>query len=365
MPKNYAELIEKINLRTNPDSYKSVKMFSESISKSKLFESLTNRDVEVTEYIRKAMRGVNPTYTQNSKIAAAQVKAHLIKSHGTNVKFEYQGSVMTNTHILKDNDIDIVQLTSKSSEFNHSGLKNAIANPVSFTSKEIENLKKHERDFQKYNGNKMQDLLDVREKSEKVLSSQYKEVEIKNKSICVKVSSPKRNVDVVTAIFYKGVDYMRSNGNHRKGVQIYDKDANKLLDLDYPFWSIKRINEKNILSTGRLKNMIRFIKNVKFDSDLIDNPSCVIKSFHINAICYNISLKNYEFHHFLDLVSVVNYEFLKILSDENYRNSLRSVDGTELIFEKNTLQKLKEIKFLQQEIDSILADLSNQNLLLG
>ena len=361
MSKNYDQLIEKINQRSNPDSFTMKALFAEENVTSLLFENKNLKTAQVYIYVQKAMKGVAPEYTSNSKVAANQVEAHLKRSHGSQVHFERQGSVMTNTHIIKDNDIDLVQITNKSKGVDHSGLKKALSNPNILNPIEYQNLKKHSDDFNQYEGNQLTDLRDIRKQSEEVLISTYKEVDVKKvNSIYVQVSSPKRDVDVVTATYYKGVDYMKTNRDYRRGIQIYNKELNKLSNVDFPFWSIKRINERSVLTNGRLKNMIRFIKNVKFDCNNIDNKGA-IRSFHINAICYNINIAKYQYAHFLDLVTVINEELIRILIDKSYRDNIKSVDGTEIIFEKDCDKKLQEIRFLQAEINQIVTDLNLLN----
>jgi len=361
MSKNYDQLIEKINQRSNPDSFTMKALFAEENVTSLLFENKNLKTAQVYIYVQKAMKGVAPEYTSNSKVAANQVEAHLKRSHGSQVHFERQGSVMTNTHIIKDNDIDLVQITNKSKGVDHSGLKKALSNPNILNPIEYQNLKKHSDDFNQYEGNQLTDLRDIRKQSEEVLISTYKEVDVKKvNSIYVQVSSPKRDVDVVTATYYKGVDYMKTNRDYRRGIQIYNKELNKLSNVDFPFWSIKRINERSVITNGRLKNMIRFIKNVKFDCNNIDNKGA-IRSFHINAICYNINIAKYQYAHFLDLVTVINEELIRILIDKSYRDNIKSVDGTEIIFEKDCDKKLQEIRFLQAEINQIVTDLNLLN----
>lgn len=358
----YDQLIQKINSRSNPDSLVTKSMYAEDFVKSKLYENKNLKNTEVYIYVQKAMRGVPVEYTNNSKIAANQVEAHLKRSHGSKVTFERQGSVMTNTHILKDNDIDLVQITNKSKGFDHQNLKKSLSTPKTLSQTEYTNLKRHSDGFTKYDGNQLNDLKYIREKSENILISTYKKVDIeKANSIKVEVSSPNRDVDVVTATYFKGIDFMKTNRKHRKGIQIYDKDTHSLTNVDYPFWSIKRINEKSILTNGRLKNMIRFIKNVKFDCDYIDNKGA-IRSFHINAICYHIDINKYQFSHFLDLLPIINDEFILIINDKTYRNSIKSVDGTEIIFEKDENKKLNEIILLQTEINQIITDLNKLNI---
>ena len=106
--------------------------------------------------------------------------------------------------------------------------------------------------------------------------------------------------------------------------------------------------------------MIRFMKNVKYDCDTIENKGA-IRSFHINAICYNIGVEKYQYAHFLNLVPIINDELIRILNDKFYRDNIKSVDGTEIIFKKNTEKKLLEISFLQFEINQLVTDLNSNN----
>lgn len=364
MSKNYHQLQRAVELRSNPELFKMKALYAEENVTSQLFESKNLINSDVYQYIKKSMKGVAQEYTNNSKIAANQVEAHLNKSHGLDVHFERQGSVMTNTHILKDNDIDLVQITNKSKGVDHIKLKQTLSNPSLLQPSEFSNLKNHSENFSQYQGNQLSDLRDIRKKSENVLDSTYKTVDMtKDNSIYVLVSSPERDVDVVTATYYKGIDYMKTNRKHRRGIQIYNKTSNTLSDVDYPFWSIQRINERSIITNGRFKNMIRFLKNVKYDCENIDKKGA-IRSFHINAICYNINNREYEYVHFLELLPVLIKELDLILNEKSYRDSIKSVDGTEAIFEKDCVNKLKEIKFLRDEIIQIVADLylSNQQL---
>lgn len=365
MPRNYTELIKRVRERSNPESTQMIKMFSDTISGSKLYENKRVESAEVAIYIKDSMQGVAPEYTMKSKVAANQVEAHLKRSHGKDVHFERQGSVMTNTHILKENDVDLVQITNKSSKFDHSGLKKALENPSILKVDEVKNLKQHQANFTSYEGDQLSDLGTIRKKSEDILVSTYKIVNIdKENSIYVKVSNPERDIDVVTATYYKGIDYMKSNAPYRRGIRIYNKLTDNIGDVDYPFWSIERINRKDTISGKRLKNMIRFLKNIKYDCPDIDNKGA-IRSFHINAICYNIEVSRYENLHYLDLVPVLYDEIEKILENKAYRDSIKSVDECENIFEVNCENKLKELAYLRESIDSILIDLNKGNQWVG
>lgn len=352
MQKNYKELLNKVKQRTNPDNIP---------NKRALLEGAGIKYSDINEYVKLAMIGVPPEYTLDSKTAAKQVISHLERSHGNEVEFKLQGSIETNTHILKDNDIDLVQISTKSTTFDREGLREALEKPYAYTATEYKNLKKHSDDFSVYIGNQLSDLGKLRLKSEDVLTNTYKHVNIsKPKAICVKVTNPLRNVDVVTAVRYNPVFYMKSNKDYRQGIQVYNKDTDSKLPPEYPFWSIKRINEKSILSNGRLKKMIRFMKNIKHDSSLIiGKPN--ISSFDINTICFDIELGLYDSLNYLDLVGVIYNQICKLLDDVNYRNNLLSVDGQEFIF-RNNQEKVNELKIFKIEIDSILKDIQIEKI---
>jgi len=366
MKKNYDELIKGIQNRINPDNLTRKRvMFAAEAKPSLLFESSKILGSKGALYIKKAMEAVVYTYTMNTKLAAEKVKAHLVKKHKDSVEYEYQGSVMTDTHIIKDHDIDLVQLTSRSKGMDHTGLDKALSMPTYLKTEEYINLKKHKENFNAYSGSQISDLRTIRLNTEEVLKNEYKRVNVNGaKSVEVKVSDPERDVDVVTATYYKGVSYMKSNKKYRRGIQIYNKNTDGLLKVDYPFWSIKRINERDMYVNGRLKNLIRLMKNVKFDAPDIDNKICVIKSFHINAICYSIDPETYRFAHYLDLAETLRKQLYQILNDKSYRDNLKSVDGTESIFENDAAEKLRELQVIYNIIDFVLSEVNAKRLQL-
>ena len=79
MAKNYANLISNIKSRTNPDS------LDESILLEKAFQdelnSVSHR--KVFEYIKRAMKGVEPRYTERTIEAGNKVKQHLKNENDT------------------------------------------------------------------------------------------------------------------------------------------------------------------------------------------------------------------------------------------------------------------------------------------
>ena len=94
--------------------------------------------------------------------------------------------------------------------------------------------------------------------------------------------------------------------------------------------------------------MIRFLKNVKADSEL----SIDLSSFDINAICYDINVNEYKDSHYLDLVRVVWLKLFTLCWNETEANDLKSVDGTEYIF-RDKPSKMASLRRLRDEVSKI------------
>ena len=105
MNKDYRTLIDRLKHRQNPDGLILEKSFSDELVDS----GYKYADV----YIKRAMQAVEPEYTQKSMEAGNKVKEYL-KSKLSNVDYEFQGSVMTNTHIKGYSDIDLLTICNNS-----------------------------------------------------------------------------------------------------------------------------------------------------------------------------------------------------------------------------------------------------------
>ena len=66
MAKNYRQLTENIRSRINPENYAFTRLFSDELTTINYSEVLT--------FIRMAMKGVEPAYTQRSKEAGEKQK---------------------------------------------------------------------------------------------------------------------------------------------------------------------------------------------------------------------------------------------------------------------------------------------------
>lgn len=347
MAKNYKQLTESISGRLNPEHYAITKSFSDELS--------TISYSEVLVYIRTAMKGVEQEYTQKSKDAGERVKEHLSKEL-KDISFKYQGSVMTDTHIKGYSDIDLLTICEKFYQPDNYNIKKLLENSeqrVKFFSS-IPKLEK-EVTGTSYQGNALDDLRSNRLDSERILSGVYTNCEkTKPKSIKIKNLSLNREVDIVIANWYDDITSVINDKGDYRGIQVYNKDTHSRGDADYPFLSIKRINERSSITVGRLKKMIRFLKNNKANSD----HEIDLSSFDINAICYDINVSLYKTLPFYSLVPVIYNQIKSICTSKDHSDNIISVDGREYIFRGND-NKLANLKTLLMEVEAIFLDLKS------
>lgn len=350
MDKNYSQLISNILKRSNPDNIALEKSLSDELS--------TIQYNDILRYITLAMNGVELAYTEKSKEAGERVKNHL-RDVLSNVVYKYQGSVMTNTHIKGNSDIDLLVITSKFYSFDRVGIKQTLdkLTQTSFYTKQVEIRKlQNELEGGGYSTGS-QDLRENRIKSEQKLVNVYdicdtthaKAIKITNKSL-------NRDVDIVIANWYDDVkSVINDKDSDFRGIQVYNKETHSKGNPDYPFLSIKRINEKSTETNGRLKKMIRFLKNVKADS----SNEIKLSSFDFNAICYDIDVNLYRNLNKYLLVAIVFNQLHLLSTNENLAYNLKSVDEHEYIF-RNKLDKYQSLKNLMEEVRAILTDLKPQ-----
>lgn len=333
-------LLNSLQERYNPDH----NLLVEQRSLSDL--SFEARDI--AKYVRASMNEVDKHYTDIT-IAAGTAAREQLSSKQTGVDYRFQGSVMTQTHIRGVSDIDLLTLTNK---FEGTDIFEARAilqdpvkqNPYSYT--ELNRLRTFAQNFSTYSGDSNNDLLQLRLSNETILTATYFNCDTSNpKSIKIKNLHYNRDVDVVTSAWHKSIDSITHDDEAYKGVCVYDKDANRRLPPDFPFLSIKRINERSAETGGRLKKMIRFLKNVIADSD----KDIKLHSFEINAICYFWPVGEYTDLYYLNLVDYLWLKMYRLLDNEAQLKSIKSVDGSEFIF-KDKPENITALRLLKDEV---------------
>lgn len=343
---NYRNLTNTIKKQINPDNLSFEKSFINELNSISYSDVLT--------FIRVAMKAVDDDYTRITKEAGEKAKQHLDKDL-TDKTFRYQGSVMTNTHIRGHSDIDLLVISSKFYTYDLNSINQILENVSTKSSYRTESISKleNEKSGSSYSGNSLEDLLKLRIDSENTLSRVYSICEIdKPKSIKITNLNLNRDVDIVIVNWYDDVKSIINKKNDYRGVQVYNKLLHSQGKIDYPFLSIKRINDRSSYTNGRLKKMIRFLKNVKAHS----GHDLSLSSFDFNAITYDIDPLTYLSKTFYELVDVIYNQLRSICNDSQHSDNLTSVDDREYIFRYNS-KKLEELKIIIDEVDSIKKDL--------
>jgi hypothetical protein len=313
--------------------------------------SWTDRDV--VQYIKRAMCAVDEEYTRKTKQAGESAKLHLSNAL-TDVSFEYQGSIMTDTHIRGASDIDLLVLCDKFYGTEITKVRNEISSPSRYyTLQERVLLERYNQSFSVYQGDSFSDLANLRADIERIMRQTYDECDTSHaKAVKIRNKHLHRDVDIVTASWFQSLDYvLHDKIKERLGIKIYNKDKESAEGPDYPFLSISRINSRSAETFGRLKRMIRFLKNVRTDSGL----NIPLASFDINAICYSIPIQDYADCDYKQLVHVLWRTMFHLWYDKK-EDQLKSVIGDEYIFQGKP-EKVEALKMLEDEVYKIKTDL--------
>ena len=101
--KDYNKLLENVKNRRTIDLIQKSYDVSKSFSQKQYGSSIT--------YVLEAMRPISEAYTQNTYKACERIQGHIkpgLKEQGINVSFDFQGSVLTDTHIKVYSDVDML-----------------------------------------------------------------------------------------------------------------------------------------------------------------------------------------------------------------------------------------------------------------
>lgn len=341
---NYQQTNAKIYSRYNPEG--------NYLVEKRMFSAENALDNDVVRYVKRAMNAVDEEYTRKTKEAGENVKSHLQCSLD-NVSYEYQGSVMTDTHIKGASDIDLLVICDKFQGTEIDKVRKELQNTWRYNESQIRRLRNYDSSFVSYMGNSISDLATLRRQIEVIMLQSYDICDI-SKAKAVKITNQHlhRDVDIVTSSWFQSLDYVLDGmPDEKRGIKIFNKETQFAEGSDYPFLSIKRINDRSAETNGRLKRMIRFLKNVRTDSEQDIN----LTSFDINAICYSIPIADYNTRDYKDLVHILWSTMFHLWYD-NKLDDLKSVVGDEYVF-KGHPDKVKALKLLENEVYKINQDL--------
>lgn len=289
-------------------------------------ENFSNTEFsQSTRYIYETMQPISKEYRDITIGAADKVTRHLNRQFNSLDylhSFRYQGSVTTNTEIAVHSDIDILFMQK---DFHYIDL------PAS-----------------KYAGNATNVMKNVQAEIFNKLNSHYNDVTKNPKNIKVNMQNPKRQVDVVPATYHFGPDSSQNIEN--AGVVIYNNGSYH--NKSFPFSVTANINYKARITNEASRRLIRYLKNIKEDSDL----DISLTSFEIYTFVHDF-LDNHIFG--LDGVPLSYYlrkEISEYLVEHKDCESIASPCSTEKPFEHRTTHFNHNMSLIVEELDSIHRD---------
>ena len=286
-----------------------------SASRRKEFEYATNYAVGAMKAIPTA-----PSYEAGDK-----VKDHLTKklsTYGFNPDFEYQGSVICNTHIKYNSDIDLLVITNK-----------------------FYTVEKWDESFVEYKGDVIADMQSLRAACYKILQDVYTVPVIDNtgnKSIKIKKGGIlRRDIDVVPANWYDTVKYRHDGEKFNRGVQVFNKATGERT-TNFPFLNKKLIDDKDKICNGNYRKLVRLAKNLKVDA-VNGSVAKNISSYDIQSLFYHIANSDIKNFSELELVRCGADHLHHLMANTEYFRSLLVPDESRLISERVTFEMLKSL----------------------
>lgn len=313
--------------------------FVEALYKTESYEARGKTDA--LKYGLGAMQQVDPEYTRIGIEEGERVKNQLLpglSDANIPVSFEYQGSVPLNIHIRGTSDVDLLVLHNGFVTLDWSGPR---ANTYS-----------------KLNGSVVMDLYMLRRTCESVLDQRFPAATADKtgaKSIALSGGSLRRKIDIVPAHWHDTAAYQSSGQKHDRDVRILDKTVPETI-ANRPFFYMRKIEEKDIAANGGAKKVIRFLKNLRKDSD----QDIALTSYDIASLVWHFDTELLSQPSYLEvtLIAVTQASLHYFVNNRNYTESLDVPDGSrKIIDEPNKFQSLVR---LSGEVDQLVLDIARE-----
>jgi hypothetical protein len=289
------------------------------------------------KYALACMQPIDPDYTANTYAEGDRVKNQLYKNLTEPCTYDYQGSVTNDTHIKARSDIDLLVLTER------------------FHTLELPQVPTYP-----YQGEPLQDLLNLRASSERILKEKFPEVDVDcsgSKSIELSGGSLRRRIDVVPSNWYNSNNYAQSGSKTNRGIQILDKHKRTRI-TNYPFLHNALLDQKDGQVLGNMRKAIRLMKSLKYDSESID-----LSSYDICAIGYNIPNDSLfvGLAENLLIVEVCHDYCRELLTYQHIRESISVPNGMRKVFGEDgaTVEGLRQ---LESELMRLRTDILTENI---
>lgn len=269
--------------------------------------------------------------------------------------FEYQGSVVANTQIKGASDIDLLVINRASFGWDSVGIKKTLAEETAHTLMSSDRIKLQRLvDTPTYDGDAIGDIKKQRAVCEDCLTAAYSDCNVaKGKSIQILHKTYDQKVDVVNCAWYDNVEsVIHDKQKPYRGIRIFDKRTNQWMHADYPFKKIHLMDERDKVTGGHFKELIRLLKTIKADVMACEDLS----SFDIYSIVYAMPTSEYSKLTGKELVYEVSRFISSIASNRNAADNIPQLDCVESIFRGND-KKFKSLQALEKDLAEICIEL--------
>lgn len=320
---------------------------NEDISESLRSDSAHIKGGEACSYARLCMQPVSSRLTRHSIAQGERVKAQLergLTSKNCPYTLRYQGSIPMDVHIRATHDVDLLVIGTRWLRIDWTAPgavgRYTRADHISMPSW----------------------LISLREKAIAILNSAYPAASVDTsgtKSIAISGGSLARKIDVVPSCWYDTNTYQASGSEKDRGIAIVDT-SDLSMPTNFPFFVRHQIDEKNGLTQGGTKKIIRLLKSLKEDA----GTPVPLSSFDIVSLVYHIpnaAITDHRIRPFALLDGALTA--LTTLTETGVVDILKTVDGTRLILDKP--EKKAGLRTLLNALSILCDAISNEISPLG
>lgn len=344
MATDYSNRIGRVNARRNNSGTTRLSESASFTRDSSLWDTVAKSYGSKTksksfQYALVSMQEVDKQYTDVSYCEAERVAKQInagLSRLGKTVSVELQGSLPLNVHLRRVSDVDMLVWPESFFVFDAHGA--AASSYISSTS------------------NSVAEITTLRKQCVSVLESAYPKANVDDsgaKCITVTDGSLLRDIDVVPSVLYKTADFQRTRNDQDRGVEIYDKKAQKLV-VNYPFKVRALINAKDGRTAGGCKKAIRLLKNMKEDSD----TPIALSSFNIMSLVYAMPDSSLMHQYYAQgrIVSSLQEWFYTLASNEAKLKALDTVDGSRKIVQ--SAADITAVTQMSDELDTLVCNIA-------
>lgn len=351
MKRDYSSKLQNLRARRlgfdAPSNLVEAASFSEAVRKAaELYESKGKTDAQ--RYALGAMQEVDSkiAYEEGDRVRK-QLEDGLAEA-GISVEFEYQGSVPLNVHIQKVSDIDLLVLHAYFLTVHPQGARARAGYYSAYTHPDPILVR----------------MIKLRRECETLLDKRYPQAKVDKtggKAIKLSGGSFRRQVDVVPSHWHDTIDYQATLQKHDREIYILNKDLPRL-DSNRPFMHMKKINDKDAMTFGGAKKVIRLFKNLKRDAaPKIDRLS----GYDLASLIWHFD-NSQLMHRPDDELALIPkaLDFLNHLVEHpDIALALDTPDGSRKIF--NEAAKLTALKHLRDELAALADEIAQEKAQLA